>query len=324
MKYDVIALGELLMDFTGSGVSEQGNTVFEANPGGAPANVLAMLSRYGHRTAFIGKVGADLFGSRLKETLHELNIDTSNLIVDESVRTTLAFVHNDPVGEREFSFFRNPGADMMLTWQEVSEQLLTDGRIFHFGTLSMTNEPVRSATRWAVKTAKEKGALISFDPNLRDSLWHSKEEALEQVVFGLEHCDILKISDEELLWLTNITDFHKGVKYLQNQYQIPLVLLSLGREGSRAYYHDMVVTAEAFIQSQTVDTTGAGDTFLGTCLHFVLQYGLDDLTQDRMTEMLVYANAAAALITTRKGALRSMPDSSEVEEMVMSKISNSL
>ena len=316
MKYDVIALGELLMDFTNSGVSEQGNIVFEANPGGAPCNVLAMLSQYGHLTAFIGKVGVDLFGSRLKETLNELNIDASNLIADESVRTTLAFVHNYPDGEREFSFFRNPGADMMLTWQEISEQLLTDGRIFHFGTLSMTNEPVRSATRWAVKTAKEKGAFISFDPNLRENLWSSKEEAKEQVVFGLEHCDILKISDEELLWLTDITDSAEAVKFLQNQYRIPLILLSLGRQGSRAYYQDIMAEAGAFIQPQTVDTTGAGDTFLGSCLHFVLQSGMEHLNKERLTEMLVHANAAAALITTRKGALRSMPQISEVERMV--------
>jgi len=315
-KFDVVTLGELLIDFTDNGMSEQGNTLFEANPGGAPCNVLAMLNRFGHKTAFIGKVGDDIFGVKLKKTLEELSIDTTNLLIDNDIRTTLAFVQTLEGGDRDFSFYRNPGADMMLREDELNEEMLADTRIFHFGTLSMTHEEVRNATKRAVQIAKESGAMISFDPNIREPLWKSLDEAEEQVRYGLSQCDILKIADNEIQWLTEEVDYAKGIEKIQKEFDIPLILLSLGKDGSRAYYKDMMVEVPAFLQENTIETTGAGDTFGGSCLHFVLENGLNDLSEGQLREMLTFANAAASIVTTRKGALRVMPQVEEVEEMV--------
>lgn len=315
-KYDVTALGELLIDFTDNGVSAQGNTMFEANPGGAPCNVLAMLTRLGRRTAFIGKVGQDIFGNRLKQVLEETGIDTRGLVTDKEIKTTLAFVQTLADGDRDFSFYRNPGADMMLTEGELEEELLRDTNIFHFGTLSMTHELVRQATKRAVRIAKESGALISFDPNLRPPLWNTLEEAKRQTEYGLSQCNILKISDNELQWFTQEEDYDAGIAKLKERYPIPLILLSLGKDGSRAYYKDLRVEARAFLQETTVDTTGAGDTFGGCCLHYVLQYGLDALDKEKLSEMLAFASAAASIITTRKGALRVMPNEQEIQALL--------
>ena len=201
-KFDVTALGELLIDFTENGVSGQGNPMFEANPGGAPCNVLAMLSKLGHKTSFIGKVGKDFFGEQLKSAVTEVGIHADSLYMDEEVHTTLALVHTGPDGDRDFSFYRNPGADMMLTEAEIPAEQIQDSRIFHFGTLSMTHEGVRAATRKAVGIAKESGAVVSFDPNLRPPLWKSLDDAKEQVRYGLAHCDVLKISDNVIHWFT--------------------------------------------------------------------------------------------------------------------------
>ena len=318
-KFDVTALGELLIDFTDNGKSAQGNTLFEANPGGAPCNVLAMLNKCGHPTAFIGKVGKDIFGLKLKSTLEEVGINTSNLIVDENARTTLAFVQTFEDGDRDFSFFRNPGADMLLTAQEVDEELIKDSRIFHFGTLSMTHDGVREATKRAIAVAKESGAVISFDPNLRPPLWNSLEDAKVQVAYGLGQCDVLKISDNEIQWFTGEEDFDAGIAKLRKEYDIPLILLSMGRDGSRAYYKDLKVEAAPFLQESTIETTGAGDTFGGSCLHYILKYALDDLDESRLKEMLTFANAAASIVTTRKGALRVMPEIEEVESFIQSR-----
>lgn len=315
-KFDVTALGELLIDFTENGMSAQGNPLYEANPGGAPCNVLAMLNRAGRKTAFIGKVGQDIFGNRLRAVLDEVGIDTSNLVSDADVRTTLAFVETFADGDRDFSFYRNPGADMMLGEEELHLELLADTRLFHFGTLSMTHEKVRRATKKVVAAAKENGALISFDPNLRPPLWKSLEEAKEQAAYGFSQCDILKISDNEIQWFTGEEDFDAGIRRLRSQYDIPLILLSMGREGSRAYYKDLCVEAAPFLQEETIETTGAGDTFGACCLHFVLEYGLDHLDEGKIAGMLRFANAAASIITTRKGALRVMPEMSEVEEFL--------
>ncbi len=316
-KYDVIALGELLIDFTDNGLSEQGNTIFEANPGGAPCNVLAMLNRLNHKTAFIGKVGKDIFGERLKKTLEAIHIDTSNLLVDHNARTTLAFVQTFADGDRDFSFYRNPGADMLLREDELDESMLRNTRIFHFGTLSMTHDAVRIATKKAIQIAKESGALISFDPNLREPLWNSLEEAKEQVLYGIGQCDILKISDNEIQWLTGETDFTKGVEKIREINTIPLILVSMGKDGSRAYYKDFHVEVKPFLQENTIETTGAGDTFGGCILHFVLEYGLENLNEDDLRQMLTFANAAASIITTRKGALRVMPEREEVEKLIL-------
>lgn len=314
--FDVVALGELLIDFTENGTSGQGNPIYEANPGGAPCNVLSMLTKLGRKTAFIGKVGQDIFGNRLKDALKEVGIDTVNLVMDEDIRTTLAFVETFPDGDRDFSFYRNPGADMMLKENEVNTELINDAKIFHFGTLSMTHEEVRNATKKAIAAAKEAGAVISFDPNLREPLWKSLDDAKEQVAYGLSQCDVLKISDNEIQWFTGEEDYDAGIQKLREQYNIPLIMLSMGKDGSRAYYKDLRVEAAPFLQENTIETTGAGDTFGACCLHYVLQYGLDALDEGKLSEMLTFANAAASIITTRKGALRVMPEEQEVREFL--------
>ena len=315
-KYDVLALGELLIDFTENGISGQGNTIFEANPGGAPCNVLAMLNKLGHKTAFMGKVGVDIFGNKLKAVLDEVGIDTSALVMDADVRTTLAFVQTFADGDRDFSFYRNPGADMMLKEEELKTDMFSACEIFHFGTLSMTHDEVRRATKKAIALAKENGALVSFDPNLRPPLWPSLDLAKEQVAYGLGQCDIFKISDNEIQWFTGKEDYDEGIAVLQETYHIPLILLSLGREGSRAYYKGLRVEKAPYLQENTIETTGAGDTFGGSCLHFVLKYGLDNLDEEKLLEMLSFANGAASLITTRKGALKVMPEVDEVNKLI--------
>lgn len=315
-KYDVTALGELLIDFTENGKSGQGNPLFEANPGGAPCNVLAMLSKLGHKTAFIGKVGKDFFGEQLKDAIMEVGIDTAGLCMDEEIHTTLAMVHTYPDGDRDFSFYRNPGADMMLSESDLQEELIRDTKIFHFGTLSMTHEGVRKATKKALEIAKEAGAIISFDPNLRPPLWNSLEEAKDQVLYGLNYCDILKISDNEIQWLTGEEDYSAGVQWINDRFRIPLILVSMGKEGSRAYYQGKMVEVKPFIQKNTIETTGAGDTFCGCVLHYICEHGLDNLSEDGLKEMLTFANAAAALITTRKGALRVMPELEEIRSLL--------
>ena len=315
-KFDVVALGELLIDFTENGVSEQGNPILEANPGGAPCNVLAMLNKLGKKTTFIGKVGNDTFGHMLKRTVEESGTDVTNLIMDNNVHTTLAFVHTYPDGEREFSFYRNPGADMMLTKDEVMEDIIKAGKIFHFGTLSSTHEGVRAATRYALDIAKENGLLISFDPNLREPLWASLEDAKREIEYGLSKCDILKISDNELEFMTGTDDYSEGVKILRGKYDIPLIFVTLGKDGSRAYYKEIMVEAPPFTEVKTIEKTGAGDTFGGCALGYILEHGIDNLTEENLRELIIFANAGASLITTKKGALKVMPEKSEIEALI--------
>lgn len=315
-RYDVVALGELLIDFTENGLSGQGNPLLEANPGGAPCNVLAMLNRLGKKTAFIGKVGNDQFGKMLKEVVEESGTDVSGLAMDEQVHTTLAFVHTFPDGDREFSFYRNPGADMMLTKEEVDPELIKKARIFHFGTLSSTHAGVREATRYAIDVAKENGLLVSFDPNLREPLWESLDQAKEEILYGMSKCDILKISDNEMEFMTGTTDYNKGVEMLREQFDIPLICVTLGKEGSRAFYKDMIVEAAPFVREDTIETTGAGDTFEACTLNYILEHGLEDLTEENLKEMLTFANAGASIITTRKGALKVMPEKEEIEKVI--------
>ena len=314
-KYDVIALGELLIDFTMNGQSEQGNNMFEACPGGAPCNVLALLNKMGKKTAFIGKVGKDQFGALLRDTITEAGIDASNLMVDENVNTTLAFVHTFPDGDREFSFYRNPGADMMLTADEVNPEVVKDTKVFHFGTLSMTHEGAREATKKAVETAKANGCLVSFDPNLRPPLWSSLDLAKEQMEYGFGKCDILKISDNEIQFVSGKEDYDEGIAYLQETYNIPLILLTMGKDGSRAYYKDMRVERPGF-SVKAIETTGAGDTFCGSSLNYLVDHDFENLTEEQLGEMLTFANAAAALVTTKKGAIKAMPVKEEVLELI--------
>lgn len=315
-QIDVTALGELLIDFTQNGLSNQGNFLMEANPGGAPCNVLAMLAKLGRKTAFIGKVGNDFLGKHLKSVIEDVGIDSRCLKLDDEIRTTLAFVHTYEDGDRDFSFYRNPGADMMLTEDEVDETLIADSKVFHFGSLSMTHEEVFKATKKALELAKKHDCLISYDPNLREPLWDTMEHAKEKIAFGMNYCDVLKISDNEIQWFTGMEDYDAGAKYLQDTYHIPLILVSMGRDGSRVFYKDIRVEVPAFLMDNTIETTGAGDTFGACVIDYVLKHGLDDLTEVMLTEMLTFANAAAALITTKKGALKVMPEISEVEKLL--------
>ncbi|HIW41872.1 MAG TPA: carbohydrate kinase [Candidatus Mediterraneibacter vanvlietii] len=314
-NFDVIALGELLIDFTMNGQSEQGNNMFEACPGGAPCNVLALLNKMGKKTAFLGKVGQDQFGTLLKDTITEVGIDSTRLVMDPEVNTTLAFVHTFPDGDREFSFYRNPGADMMLSESDVDPEFIGQAKIFHFGTLSMTHDGVRAATKKAVQAARENGCLISFDPNLRPPLWSSLELAKEQMEYGFGVCDILKISDNEIQFVSGKEDYDEGIAYLQEKYQIPLILLTMGRDGSRAYYKGMRVQKPGF-SVKAIETTGAGDTFCGSSLTYILEHDFDSLTEEQLGEMLTFANAAAAIVTTKKGAIRSMPEREEVTALL--------
>ena len=317
IKFDVTALGELLIDFTENGLSGQGNGLFEANPGGAPCNVLAMLKKLGRSCAVVGKVGEDMFGHLLRDVAVEAGICMDYLVFDKEVRTTLAFVKTFPNGDRDFSFYRNPGADMMLTGDELPLDVIADSRIFHFGTLSMTHEGVRRATCKAIDHARQGGAVISFDPNLRPPLWSSLEDAREQIEYGLARCDVLKIADNELEFMTGETDFDRGAAILRSKYpNIRLFNVTAGADGSYSYYGDKRVFVPSCKLGGVIETTGAGDTFCASVLNFVLDHGLDGLTEADLTEMLRFANTAAYLVTTRKGAIRSMPEREQVEALL--------
>lgn len=308
-KFDVVALGEFLVDFTCNGTSPQGNPMYEANPGGAPCNVLALLAKMGRRTAFIGKVGDDQFGHMLREVGIDAGISMDALVMDPNVHTTLAFVKTAENGDRDFSFYRNPGADTLLNADEIPQELIADTKIFHFGSLSLTDEPVRSATQKAVALARKSGAILSFDPNFRPPLWDSLDHAKEQIAWGLSQCDVVKIADNELLFMTGEENFDTGAAKLKNRFpNLRLINVTAGAEGSYSYYNGMRVFQPGLTLGGVVDTTGAGDTFCGSVLNSLLAHGPDRLTEDDLTQMLRAANAAAYLVTTKRGALRSMPD----------------
>ena len=315
---DILALGEILIDFTPSGENRQGIALFARNPGGAPANVLAMNAKLGGSSAFIGKVGKDAFGAYLRSTLVDSGINDSGLVTDDAIPTTLAFVQLDEKGDRSFSFYRKPGADMMLNADELPEETIANARIFHFGTLSMTHAGVRAATVKAVGLAKEGGALISFDPNLRPPLWEDLEEAKRQIAWGLSQCDILKIADNELEFMTGETDFVRGAAILQKTYpNIKVLNVTAGADGSYSFYgEEEPVFVPSFRLGGTIETTGAGDTFCASVLNYVLENGIASLTPEDREAMLRFANAAAYLVTTRKGAIRSMPERKEVEAIL--------
>ena len=316
-EFDVVALGELLVDFTRNGDSAQGNPLFEANPGGAPANVLAMLRKLGKKTAFIGKVGQDGFGNLLADTVREAGIDIRGLKRDPEIPTTLAIVNTFPNGDRDFSFYRKPGADLLLRADELDEDLLRSCRIFHFGTLSLTDEPCRSATIRALEIAREAGAVISFDPNLRPPLWSSEDAAREQISWGLGQCDVLKIADNEILFMTGEEDFDRGAAILQARYpNIKVLNVTAGGDGSHSYYGEYKVFEPACKLGGVIETTGAGDTFCACVLNYVLEHGLDGLTEKNLHEMLRFANTAAYIVTTRKGAIRSMPEPKAVWDIL--------
>ncbi|WP_141501061.1 PfkB family carbohydrate kinase [Paenibacillus luteus] len=316
---DVIAIGEVLIDFTPAGRSAGGNEQFECNPGGAPANVVAALSRLGSRTALISKVGEDQFGSLLHRTLQSSGVDVSEVSFTNEVSTTLAFVHLDDKGDRSFSFFRKPGADTFLDPTDVPLDRIESCKALHYGSLSMTHEPARSATRTAVLKAKESGVLLSFDPNIRFSLWESTEEARQNIYWGMNYADILKISEEELSFITGTNDVEKGSMELAQQFDIKLVVVTLAEKG--CYYR--MGGLDGYVQGfevNVIDTTGAGDAFLGCLLYKILENesSLHDLTDQQMISMLTFANAGGALVTTRKGALESMPTTDEINQKIES------
>ena len=310
---DVAALGELLVDFTCNGASAQGNPFYEANPGGAPCNVLAMLAKLGKKTAFIGKVGEDQFGHLLRQVGLEAGISMDSLVMDPHSHTTLAFVKTAENGDRDFSFYRDSGADTLLVPDEVPEDVIAGARIFHFGSLSLTGEPVRSTTQKAVALARASGCILSFDPNLRPPLWDDLEQAREQIHWGLAQCDVAKISDDELLFLTGETDFDAGAAKLIAQFpNLQMVNVTAGAQGSISYYQGLRVFQPGVTLGGVIETTGAGDTFCAFVLNFLLEHGLAHLTADDLTQMLRFANAAAYLVTTRRGAIRSMPEPEQV------------
>ncbi len=313
-SFDVIALGELLVDFTGNGNSAVGNPLFEACPGGAPCNVLSMLRKFGRSCAFVGKVGDDLFGNFLENTLKDIGIDTAALSKDPDTRTTLAFVQTLPGGDRSFSFYRNPGADMCLQVEDLPEERIRNAEIFHFGTLSMTHDNVRAATERAVALSKSGNRIVSFDPNIRLPLWKAPEDARNAASWGLGQCDVLKIADNELLFMTGISDIYEGAYALQARYpNIKILNVTAGAEGSYSFYkNEAPVFEPAYHLGGVIDTTGAGDAFCGSVLNFVLEHGTENLSEQDRSMMLRTANAAAYIVSTRHGAIRSMPNLSEI------------
>ena len=314
-QYDVVALGELLIDFAPHSTNEAGYPVLSANPGGAPGNFLAALTKYGCRTAMIGKVGDDAFGRALIGTLREAGIDTRGILSDPNVFTTLAFVSLDASGNRDFSFARKPGADTCLTAEEVDESLLAGTKVFHFGTLSLTDEPAAQATRHAVELARRNGALISLDPNLRKPLWKREEDAREAIEWSLRQADIVKISDEEISWLWGLTP-EEGAEKLLEEYPASLVYATLGPKGCYAASRTCRVTVQSPSGIHVVDTTGAGDIFGGSAMSRFIATGKKpaDLTEEELRRIVRFACTAASLSTQTHGGIASVPEMAAVEE----------
>lgn len=315
--FDVVALGELLIDFTCAGTDGEGYPTMVAHPGGAPANFLAALASFGAKTALLGSVGADAFGKLLLGTLKKAHIETRGVLSREDTFTTLAFVTLDDQGNREFSFARKPGADTCLPFEALDLGLIDQARVFHFGTLSLTDEPARTATRKCVAYAKARGKTITFDPNLRKPLWRSLEDAREQMVWGLRQADIVKISDEEVTFLTSM-DVEKGAAHILRNYPVKLLLVTCGASG--CYFSNPLCSGHvpSLPGIRPVDTTGAGDIFGGSILWKLLASGKapDALTEPELREMVTFACTSAGLSTTRPGGISSVPTLAEVLERV--------
>lgn len=313
-KYDVVAMGELLVDFTPAGISESGRRLFEQNPGGAPVNMLAAVSKAGLSTAFIGKVGDDMHGRFLKETVEAQGIDTSGLVMAEDVFTTLAFVSLKEDGERDFSFARKPGADTKICFREVETELLQQTKIFHVGSLSLTDEPARTTTFQAVKMAKENGAIISYDPNYREPLWESREVATERMCSLIPFIDIMKISDEETELLTPYKDPQEAAEYLL-QKGVKMAAVTLGAQGALICNKDGSRKVDGF-KSKVIDTTGAGDSFWGGFVSQLLKAGepLEMISLEQLADFAKYGNAMASLCVERRGGVSGIPQETEVIE----------
>ena len=310
--YDVTALGELLIDFASKSVDQAGYPTMAANPGGAPCNFLAALNACGKKTAFLGKVGDDAFGHLLLGTLKEAGIETSGIVVDADVFTTLAFVTFDDKGDRSFSFARKPGADTQLRWEEVDKSIIDNAMVFHFGTLSLTDEPARSTTQMAVAYAKEQGKLITYDPNLRKPLWRSEDEAKAQILWGLHQADVVKISDEEVAFLWNCTP-EEGAEKLLNEYGVGLAMVTLGPDG--AYLKTNKASCRIpGIKVSPIDTTGAGDIFGGSAVSRLLELNkpVAELTAEDLAYIGKFAVTAASLSTEYLGGIPSIQDQETV------------
>jgi len=308
---DITAVGEILIDLTQAGVNELGIPVFAANPGGAPANLAVAAARLGAATAFIGKVGTDSFGTFLRNTLAENKVDVSGMVTDPHNRTTLAVVALDKFGERTFSFYRDPSADVNLHAEEISEDQLKNTKFLHFGSVSLTTDPARSATLYAAETAKKHGAIISYDPNYRASLWSDEATAIERMLEPLSMVDVLKVSDEELPLLTGATDLEAGSQILADK-GIRMVLVTLGANG--AFYRFRGKTGHVpGVKVKVGDTNGAGDTFFGATLAQLARFDrLDDVTAQELEQIIAVSNKAASITTSRHGAIPAMPSSGEV------------
>ena len=306
---DVVALGELLIDFATVSTDAGGYPTMAAHPGGAPANFLAALTKFGANTALLGKVGTDTFGELLIGTLKNAGIETRGLIETDDVFTTLAFVTFDEHGDRAFAFSRKPGADTCLSFEELDLSLIDEARVFHFGTLSLTDEPAQSATYRAVAYAKEKGKLITYDPNLRKPLWRDLEEAKKQLLWGLRQADVVKISDEEVEFLFGL-GVEEGAAHILENYGVKLVFVTCGPDG--CFFRNALASGHVPSLSgiQVIDTTGAGDIFGGSALWKLLQLNKapETLTLEELTDLVRFACTSAGLSTTRSGGISSVPD----------------
>jgi fructokinase len=314
---DVIAFGELLIDFTPHDLSKEGNFLFQRNAGGGVANASVAIAKLGKTTAFIGKVGGDEFGVFLKDTLEENGVDATGLKFSKNVNTTLAFVQLDKTGERKFSFYRNPGADTTLLEEEIDYDMIYKSKAFHFSSLLLTDEPSRSSTLAALKAAKEGGLLISYDPNLRPSLWKSLEEARQQIISVLSFANILKISEEELEFITGSSDIYEGIELLV-KYNISVVFVTLGAKGCIYSYKGGIGSIEAY-NVHAIDATGAGDGFLGGILFKLCNKTLieiENMDKKEFEYVVQFGNAVGALVTTKKGGIPSMPTLEEVENFM--------
>lgn len=316
--YDVIALGELLIDFASKSVDSAGYPTMAANPGGAPGNFLAALNAFGAKTAFLGKVGDDAFGHLLLGTLDDAGIETRGIVVDPTVFTTLAFVTFDDKGDRSFSFARKPGADTQLRWEEVDKSIIDQTRVFHFGTLSLTDEPVRTTTQKAVAYAKEQGKLITYDPNLRKPLWKSEEEAKQQILWGLYQADVVKISDEEVEFLWGCGP-EEGADKLLKEYGVSLAMVTLGPDGC------LMATESARRKVpgpkvNPIDTTGAGDIFGGSAVSRLLELdkSITELTEDDLSYIGCFATTSASLSTEHSGGIPSIQKKEVILERMKS------
>ena len=313
---EVVAIGELLIDFVAKGKNKIGYPIMEANPGGAPANFLSALASFGITTSLIGKVGDDSFGHMLKKTLVQAGIDISSLIMDKNVFTTLAFVTLSENGDREFSFSRKPGADTKLSFDEIDLDVIDRAKVFHFGTLSLTSEPSKTATIKALEYAKNKGKIISFDPNLRKNLWDNLDDAKKAILYGLKNSDIIKISDDEVEFLFNLNK-EDGIKYIFNEFKPKIIYLTCGELGSYSMNKDGLIFTPSLKGIEVVDTTGAGDIFGGSAMYKLLDKNksLDDITLDDLKDIAKFSSIAAGLSTTKHGGISSVPTLNEVNKI---------